>query len=126
MADYTPVTTGGNKPFTSTASAAITGGQLVAVSGTGTVAPAGADSGIVVGVAAHDAANGAKVAVWPLVGPIHETTTSAGVTAGNSLASEAAGGIKSGTLATLAAAGTLLGTALTTASAGNKARWTAR
>ena len=126
MADYSPVTTGGTKPFTSQASATITGGQLVAVSGAGTVGPAGADSGAVVGVAAHDAASGAKVSVWPLIGPIHETTTSAGVTAGNALASEAAGGIKSGTLATLAAAGTLLGTAHTTATAGNKARWTAR
>ena len=126
MADYTPVFTGDSLPFTSTASATITGGQLLAVTGTGTVGPAGAASGAVVGVAAHDAANGAQITVWHLPGVVHETTTPTGVTAGNALASAAAGTVDPGTLATLAAAGTLIGVALTTATAGNKCQWTYR
>ncbi|TDB97509.1 phosphoribosyltransferase [Micromonospora fluostatini] len=44
----------------------MTGGQIVAASGVSTVAPAGAAATTVVGVAAHDAANGARVTVWPL------------------------------------------------------------
>ena len=126
MADYTPVFTGGSRPFTSTTSATVTGGQVLVVSGTGTVGPAGAGSGLCVGVAAHDAASGAQVTVWPLPGVVHETTTPTGVTAGNALASAAAGTVDPGTLATLAAAGTLIGLALTTATAGNKCQWTAR
>lgn len=126
MADYTPVYTGGSLPFTSTASAAITGGQVLYASGNGTVAPTAGANGAAVGVAAHDAANGAVVAVWPLVGLVHETTTPAGVTAGAALSSSTAGGVDSGVLATLAAAGTLIGTALTTAAASAKTRWTGR
>lgn len=126
MADYTPVFTGDSLPFTTTASAAITGGQLVIVTGTGTVGPATAGSGLVVGVAAFDAANGQQVSVWPLPGVVHETVTPTGCTAGNALATAAAGTVDPGTLATLAAAGTLIGVALTTATAGNKCQWTYR
>ncbi len=126
MPDYTPVYSGGAKPFTMTASATITGGQVVVASGVGTVAPAAGANGAYVGVAAFDAANGARVTVWPIPGVIHETVTPAGVTAGNALASSTAGGVDSGTLATLAAAGTLIGTALTTATATNKCRWIGR
>lgn len=126
MADYTPVFTGDSLPYTSTASATITGGQVVVVSGTGTVGPAGAASGLVCGVAAHDAATGQQVSVWPLPGMIHETVTPTGVTAGNALASAAAGTVDPGTLGTLAAAGTLIGVALTNATAGNKCQWTYR
>lgn len=126
MADYTPVFTGGAIPFTSTTSATVTGGQVLVVSGTGTVAAAGAASGLVVGVAAHDAASGAQVTVWPLPGVIHETTTPTGVTAGNALTSAAAGTVDPGTLGTIAAAGTLIGVALTTATAGNKCQWAYR
>lgn len=126
MADYSPVLANGNKPFTLQASAAITGGQLVSVSGAGTVAPTAGADGKVVGVAATDAANGAKVTIWPLIGPVHESVSPAGSTAGDSLSSAASGGVATGVLGTLAAAGTLLGTAITTATAGNKVRWTAR
>lgn len=83
MADYTPIYTRGILPFTSTASAAITGGQFVAVSGNGTVHPAAADSAAVVGVAAHDAATGVRVTVHPLVGVVHEMVAgTGGITAG--------------------------------------------
>ncbi|WP_188188046.1 capsid cement protein [Nonomuraea sp. SYSU D8015] len=126
MADYTPVYYGGAEPFAMTASAAITGGQVVHASGVGTVAPTAGASGSVVGVAAFDAASGTRVTVWPISGVMHETTTPAGVTAGAALASAASGGVDSGTLGTLAAAGHLIGTAVSTATAGNKCRWIGR
>lgn len=119
MADYTPIYSGGRLPFTSTASAGITGGQLVAVSGTGTVGPAAADSAAVVGVAAHDAATGAQVTVHPLVGVVHELVAgSGGITAGAGVKV----GVTSGAVLALAA-GTFdlrVGIALTTASAAAK------
>jgi len=126
VADYTPVNTADLSPVPFTTSAAVTGGQLLIVTATGTVGPAAAASGLVVGVAASDAASGARVSVWPLCGPVHETVTTSGVTAGNALTSSTAGTVDAGTLATIAAAGTLIGTALTTATAGNKCRWIGR
>jgi hypothetical protein len=91
VADYSPVETGGAKPRTFTASAVITGGQVVIATGNDTVGPSGAASTAVVGVAAHDAANGAVVTVWPLPGVTHEITASAIVAAGGVLISAAAG-----------------------------------
>jgi hypothetical protein len=119
VADYTPIYSGGRLPFTSTASAGITGGQLVAVSGTGTVGPAAADSAAVVGVAAFDAATGALVTVHPLVGVVHELVAgSGGITAGAGVKV----GVTSGAVLALAS-GTFdlrVGIALTTASAAAK------
>lgn len=126
MADYTPVYTNGTIPQTYIAGAAITGGQLVFVSGVKTVSPTAGVNGLVIGVAASDAASGANVTVWPLVGPVHESVSPAGSTAADPLSSSTAGGVATGVLATLAAAGTLLGVCHTTATAGNKVRWTAR
>lgn len=126
MADYLPVFLNGVEPYTMTASAAVTGGQVLHASGVGTVAPTAGANGAVVGVAQNDAVSGGLVTVWPLSGVVHETTTPAGVTAGAALASAASGGVDSGTLGTLAAAGHLIGTALTTAAAGAKTRWIGR
>lgn len=108
MADYTPIHTGGAIPFTSQASAAIVGGTMVMVSGNGTVAVATSASTAVVGVAAHDAASGAKVTVWPLKNVTHEVTAAGAVTAGALLKV----GAVSGTVAiTPAAFGELVGKA---------------
>lgn len=126
MADYLPVYTNGAEPYSATTSATVTGGQVLYASGNGTVAPTAGANGAFVGVAAHDAASGARVTVWPVSGVIHETTSPAGVTAGAALTSSTSGGVDSGTLGTIAAAGTLMGTALTTASAGAKTRWIGR
>lgn len=82
MGDYTPIHSGGAIPFASQASATITGGQVVSASGNGTVAPSGAADTTVVGVAAHDAASGAKVTVWPLKNVTHEVTAQGAVAAG--------------------------------------------
>jgi hypothetical protein len=115
MADYVPVHTGGVQPFTFTTSGAVTAGRLVAVSGNGTVAHAAADSALVVGVAAFDAASGAKVTVWPLEGCVHELEASGAIVANAGVVSDAAGQVKTAVVATAAAAGSLVGTALTTA-----------
>lgn len=123
MSDYSPVWGIDVELFTMTASATITGGQVLVVTGVGTVAPSAGASGVAVGVAAQDAVTNGRVSIWPLAGVTHETVTPAGVTAGASLASSTAGGVDSGVLGTLAAAGQLLGTATTTASAGLKCRW---
>lgn len=126
MTDYTPVYDGGVDPFTQTTSAAVTGGQVLVASGNGTVGPAGAGSLVVVGVAAHDAASGAKVSVWPMNNCIHEIVTTGTVTALDGVVTAAAGTVGTAAIATAAAAGTLIGTALTTATTGNKVRFVGR
>lgn len=114
MADYSPVFAGGAVPWTATTSGAVTGGRVLAASATGTVAHAAADSTVAVGVAAHDAASGALVTVWPLDGVVHRLSATGAITALAGVVTDAAGEVKTATIATAAAAGTLIGTALTT------------
>jgi hypothetical protein len=104
VAEYTPVFASGTAPFTLQASAAVTGGRLVEVTGNGTVGPAGAASTKVAGVAAYDAATGAKVGVWPLAGVTHKVLGTGAIAAGDNLAAGAAGvvaAIGAGTFGTL-------------------------
>ena len=119
MADYTPIFTGGVIPFTSQTSGVVVGGTPVAISGAGTVATAAADSTVCVGIAAHDAASGAKLTVIPMDGATHEVAVVAAgtVTAGDGVAVGALGTVKTVVIATAAAAGTLIGIAETTATA---------
>jgi hypothetical protein len=123
MADYTPIFFPGSSA-TIKASATIVGGNLLAVSGVGTAAPAGANAGNVIGVAASDAANGETVTYF--TEGVHELVTSGTVTAGDIVVA-AAGGLVS----TLAAVTTptaadvtntrgIIGVALTTATTGLK------
>jgi hypothetical protein len=128
VADYSPVYSGGVTPFTATTSAATTGGQVLEVTATGTVGPATAATTKPVGVAAHDAASGAKVTVWPLANCIHEivVVAAATVTAADGVITGTAGTVNTATVATAAAAGTLIGTALTTATAPNKVKFIGR
>lgn len=85
MADYTPPQPLGSAGWTSQASGTITGGDCVAVSGSNTVAAAGAGALTVIGVAGHDASTGQKVTVLPLK-MVHETLAgSGGIAAGNPL-----------------------------------------
>lgn len=91
MAEYTAVFAGNMAPITLAASATVTGGRLVEVTGNGTVGPAGAASTKAIGVAATDAASGAKVQVWPLPGIVHEVTASGAIAAGDGLIAGAAG-----------------------------------
>ncbi len=108
MANYEPKFLYADQ-VTGTASAAITGGQVLIVSGNGTVGPATADSNAVIGVAAHDAANGARVSYFPR-GKVHVTVNAGGVTAAARVNSAAAGTVASAT----AGVGNI-GIALTTA-----------
>lgn len=128
MADYLPVYTGGVKPFTRTASATITGGTVVEATTTGNVGPAGAASLKCTGVAAHDAASGTQVTVWPLANVTHEVTVVAAgtVTVGDGVIAGTAGTVNTVAVATGAAAGTLIGIASTTATAPNKVRFVGR
>jgi predicted RecA/RadA family phage recombinase len=75
--------------LTLTASATITGGQIVAYTGNRTVGPAGAASMAVAGIALHNAASGEKVTVatqgvWP-------ATATGAIAAGDTLITAAAG-----------------------------------
>lgn len=123
MGDYTPVSSGGAIPFTSQASATVTGGQLVVVTGNNTVGPAGAAGVAVVGVAAHDAAANAKVTVWPIKNVTHQITSTGTIAAGDGIVSGAAGVAATAAIATAAAAGTLLGKALSGATGGAEVRF---
>jgi hypothetical protein len=91
MAEYTPVFASGGAPVTLQASATVTGQRLVESTGNGTVGPAGAASTKLVGVAAFDAASGAKVDVWPLPGVVHEVVASGAIAAGDGVVAGAAG-----------------------------------
>lgn len=123
MGDYVPIHNPGHE-ITLTASAAITGGQLVMSSGNDTVAPATAAGGSkYLGVAAHDAANGAKVTVLTGVGQVHESTAAGAVTAGDLLII----GAVTGTVATVGA-GTfdkVVGVAITGAADTGLCKWKA-
>jgi hypothetical protein len=122
MADYVPSIDLGVGAFTSTTSSAVTGGQRVKVSGSGTVAPAVATDAAVCGVAAFDAASGAKVTVFPLR-MVHRTNVgTAGVTAGNILKSDANGAVIPMTVGTDSESARV-GIALETGTTGNPIKW---
>ena len=112
MAEYLPVFKPG-QAVTLKASAAITGGQVVEVTGSGTVGPAGAASTKVIGVAAFDAATNDNVTVYS--GGVQHGTASGAVTAGDVVQAGAAGTIATGTTAPV-------GIALTTAANGADVR----
>ena len=114
MAEYLPLKAPGQS-LTMTASAAITGGQLVRVSGSGTVAPASAASADWLGVAAADAASGASVTVFS--GGVQRCTASGAITAGANVEGAAAGAVASHTNGTADA--NIVGLALTSATNGN-------
>ena len=113
MPNYVPLYKPGQSlPYT--ASATIAGGQLVEVTGTGTVGPAGAGSLKCVGVAAFDVASGGRLTIH--TGGVQRiVAAAAGVTAGDVVSAGAAG-----TIAPIGAGtfGTKVGIALTTAAAG--------
>lgn len=90
MPDFTPLYKPG-QAFSSTTSAAVTGGQLLEVTGDNTVGPAAAGSLKVVGQAAHDAASGQPVTVHGPGRPITEVTASGAIAAGARVKAAAAG-----------------------------------
>lgn len=88
MAEYVPLFKPG-RAVTRQASAAITGGQLVRVSGSGTVAPTSAASHDWFGVAGHDAASGQQVTVF--LGGVQRLACTAAITAGANVEGAASG-----------------------------------
>lgn len=126
MSDYTPIFTGGTFPYTMQASATIVGGTFVSTSGAGTVATSGAASATVIGVAAHDAASGAKLTVWPLDGVTHEMVSTGTLAVGDGIQTGAAGVVATAVIATAAAAGTLVGIATTAGTGGALIRFQGR
>ena len=88
MAEYLPIYKPG-QAITLKASATITGGQLVEVTGSGTVGPAGLASTKVVGVAAFDAVNNDDVTIF--ASGVQHATASGAITAGDVVQAAAAG-----------------------------------
>jgi hypothetical protein len=86
MADYEPLF---DQSHTRQASAAITGGQLLIVSGSGTVAPSSAATASWVGVAAFDAPSGGTVGVY--TEGIQRLVASGTITAGQLVEAAASG-----------------------------------
>jgi exosortase/archaeosortase len=126
MADYTEVFPLGAGDFTSQASGTITGGDCVAVSGSGTVASAAAGSLLVVGVAGHDAVSGGKITVKPLK-KVHESLAGAGgITAGNPLKVGASSNKLVLWVTGTDSAAAFVGIALTTAAQDATLRWIGR
>ncbi|WP_136036024.1 DUF2190 family protein [Microbacterium sp. K35] len=113
MADYLPKFKPG-QAVTFTASADVTGGRLVAVTGNRTVGPAGADSAAVVGVAGFDAKAGERVTVFTRAGGVQQLTASGAIAAGVKVSSAAAGKIQ-----TIGATANPIGLALEAAAADN-------
>jgi hypothetical protein len=113
MAEYLPVKTPG-EALVHTASATIAGGQLLAISGSDTVAPAGVASTAWIGVSAFDAVANERVTVY--TGGVQELTASGAIVAGG-LVSAAANGAVAAAGAT-PAVGTVVGIAVTTAANG--------
>lgn len=116
MAEYTPRYMPGAAQ-TWVASATVTAGQLLIISGSGTVAPSSAASESYIGVAGNDAANGANVTVY--TGGIQKLTASGTVTAGNTVEAAASGAVAAHTNGTND--GRIVGVAVTTATTGNVA-----
>jgi hypothetical protein len=90
MGVYSPSNLPGEK-LTFTASAAISAGNLVAISGNETVAPTASASGAWIGVAAFDAASGATVTVYTK--GRHILAASGAIAAGANVIPAAAGAV---------------------------------
>ncbi len=114
MAEYIPAKEPG-RAVTMTASATVTGGQLVRISGSGTVAPTSAASADWFGVAGNDAASGGKVTVYS--GGVQSIVASGSITAGSNVEGAASGQVASHTNGTNDV--NTVGIALTSATNGN-------
>lgn len=110
MADYSPLFQPG-AAITYSVSADVTAGQVVALTTDRTVAPAGADSALVVGIAGFDAVVGEVVTVHS--GGVQRPYADGDIAAGDKVASAAAGKV-----ATAGAATNVIGIALAAATDG--------
>ncbi len=99
--------------ITGTTSATTTGGQLMYVSGDGTVAPTTAATAAWVGVAAFNAASGADVTIY--VEGVHILAASGAITAGDLVIAAAAGAVSTSGAVSATVDSQIVGVALTTA-----------
>lgn len=113
MTQYLPLHDG--QAVTRQASATITAGQLVVVSGSGTVGPGSAATHSWVGVAGQDASSGDTLTVH--IGGVQRLVASGGITAGATVEAAAAGKVATHTNGTNDV--NIVGVALTTATDGN-------
>jgi predicted RecA/RadA family phage recombinase len=90
MAEHTPHYLPADR-LPRTTSAAVTGGQLLVVSGDDTVAPSAAANAAWLGVAANDADSGAQVVVY--TEGVHELAASGAIAAGARVISAADGAV---------------------------------
>ncbi len=130
MGSYLPKHLPGDT-ITTRASAAVTGGQRVAVSGNGTVATAtAATKAKYVGVAAMDAAANADLTIYGR-GAVHISLADGAITAGDQITSANAGKVSAAAAAATDTAGDINnaravdGIALTTAADGAAVEWMA-
>lgn len=112
MGDYAPLHKG--QSITRKASGTIAGGQLVIVSGTGTVAASSAAAATALGVAAFDAATNDNVSIE--TGGVQKLIASGAITAGNTVEPATAGKVAAHTNGTNDV--NICGVALTTAADG--------
>jgi hypothetical protein len=110
MADFLPKFKPG-QAVTFSASAAVTGGQLVVVTGDRTVGPAGADA-LAIGTAGFDAAIGEDVTVFLRGNGVHSLIAAGAIAAGAQVISATGGEV-----ATIGAGSNPIGIALIAAAA---------
>jgi hypothetical protein len=124
MPDYNPLAD--EEAYGLTASAAITGGNLVEITGNGTVGPAGETSQKVVGVAAYDSISGVLVTVLDL-DDYHVSTISGvgAIAAGNPIKAGAAGTVEAYVVGTDAVTA-LLGSCIIGGAANGSCTWKGR
>ncbi len=99
MADYLPKHNPGLQIPRTVGATPVIGGRLVEVSGADTIAPAAADSLKVLGVAAQDASAGERVTVFTVAGGVHPLVASGAIAAGDRVAADAAGKVKTASVA---------------------------
>lgn len=121
MPDYTPVYEAGDQ-LNKTASAGITGGQILEVTGDGTVGPAAVTSLKVVGVAATDYLSGQRVSMYGLFTEHETVVVGTTLVAGDPVKAGASGALAKWVTGT-DAPGAQIGVCTLGAAAAAKARW---
>lgn len=120
--DYTPVYVPGDA-LSLSASAAVHAGDVVEVTGPGTVARVSASASLkVAGVASADARPGERVMVWGR-GTVHELIADGEITAGDLVVASVTAGAGIRTMTGDDDTRALLGVAITSAASGTFARW---
>lgn len=128
MSQYSPEYAAGRIPVTGTCSSAVTGGEVLVVTGSGTLGASSAATVATVGVALSDGAASGDVTYLPR-GPIHLGVASGSITAGNQLVAAVGGRVAALAVATGNAAADInnaryvIGVALTTADDNASVQW---